>query len=489
MQDSPLQPSCSFLNLDESQELDIHIREVQELLSDVKKPMPPELKLFESDLQAVSVKLHIGLSTQDIYCLLSKIEALVKDSVWVGMMRVQPTPGVASKVRNVLERLDELGYYLNSRYRDPEVKVDNKYGEPNVLVRWRKADQETLTSARVTYSRRMASNWWPSRIKNNAAQCTEVHMRNSKLSQDQLRHSLRSLSAQCWFRQGTQSQSEDEAARTSSNVALTIVESTIGDLLKSALFFQPDGDLVMFAQEGLGDGSTSECKHVLRTTESASQIIAGCLKYELLPAIAQIYTTPTHWHRPIILQELDKWQPQTQMEEAIQRLASYESGRPYSSWNDFEALKLLADGLMGWRPSNFRSGSVWVSLRALLGRQVKESKLTERHSKAIQKTISSALSMISEIVPPWSTPGGSVQMVSDNADFRSNDSSKFSRLSESCTIATTDDSRVPISLMDKIQGAWEVTTLAPSSGSSNKRGLTTAELCSTDDERFVLNVH
>lgn len=164
------QPSCSMLEHDELQELDIHIRGVQELLSDVEKPMPLELKLFESDLQALFAKLHSGLATQDIYSLLSKIEALVEESVWVGMMRIQPKPGVASKVRNVMERLDELGCYLNFRYRDPEIKVDTKHGEPHVLLQFRRAEQDSLSSACITSYRRVGILWKPSAISRNAAQ-------------------------------------------------------------------------------------------------------------------------------------------------------------------------------------------------------------------------------------------------------------------------------------------------------------------------------
>lgn len=152
---------CSFqalercLTLDELQELDIHIREVREMLCAVKKPKPVELQSFESDLQAVSTKLQSGLATEEVYSLLSKIEALVEDSVWEGMVRVQPTPGAASKVRDVMELIDRLGYYQNFRYRNPEVRKDTKDGESHVLLQWREANRETITSARVTHCRRI----------------------------------------------------------------------------------------------------------------------------------------------------------------------------------------------------------------------------------------------------------------------------------------------------------------------------------------------
>lgn len=236
----------------------------------------------------------------------------------------------------------------------------------------------------------------------------------------------------------------------------------------------------MVAQE-TEDGMSADRKHVLLMTESASEMIARCLKYDLMPALARIYTTDTHRVRPIVLLELANWQPGSQMEPAIQRLASYECGTRHSSWKDFETLKSLADVL--------GSARVQISLRVFLGRQVRGGKIPKGDSKVIRKTISSALSIIMEMVPLWSTPGRSVQIFHDNANSKSNASNAFSRSPDSCTVATTDNSRVPRSLIDKTQGPCEVTTLAPSSDSGIGRGLAIAELCCTDDERFVLDVY
>ncbi|KAJ9114344.1 hypothetical protein QFC20_001485 [Naganishia adeliensis] len=345
------------------------------------------------------------------------------------MVRVQPTPGAASKVRDVMELIDRLGYYLNFGYRNPEVREDTKDGESHVLLQWKEANRETITSARVTHRRRIRGSALRSYILQQANMCTRAYLRRAKFGRDEFKHSLRSLSAQGWVEQGTRADFEVEP----SDVPLSLVQRTIANLLTSPSSPRPTHSLASVEQ---GDGKDVICHdrtHILRLSESESAI----------------------------LEALDKCQPGSLTNEAIQRLASYETGGSRSSWMDFETLKSLADRIIGLDPSHFQSGPVWVSLKDLLRRQVKQRKITEEESGAISKTISSALSTISTIVPLLSTPSRAMQIGSDSVDSDP-DASGVSRLT---VAAATDDSSASHSLFDPIQGSYEVTTSAPSSRS------------------------
>lgn len=233
---------------------------------------------------------------------------------------------------------------------------------------------------------------------------------------------------------------------------LSLVQCTIANLLTSTSSLRPTHSLASVEQ---GDGKDVICHdrtHILRLSESESETIARCLKDELLPAIARIYTKPTHYVRSAILEALDKRQPGSLTNEAIQRLASCETGGSRSSWMDFETLKSLADRIIALDPSHFQSGPVWVSLKDLLRRQVKQKKLTEEESGAISKAISSALSTISTIIPLLSTPSRAMQIGSDSVGSDP-DASGVSRLT---VAAATDDSSASHSLFDPIQGSYEV---------------------------------